>query len=244
MNKFFKKINLILLSFIAMISFTTVVNAETTISPEGQYIFNTLGFYIGGVLVAFMAAGFCMLESGLVTTKSVSTIAAKNIGKFAICSLVFFFFGYNMAYGIPEGGYIGSFLMWGDSLSLDTGYSDHSDWFFQTMFVCATVSIVSGAVAERIKIWPFFIFAFLMSGFIYPISMGWQWGGGWLATSGFSDFAGSTLVHACGGAAALAGVMVLGAREGRFTKSGEPKTLEPFAASSIPLVTLGTFLLF
>ncbi len=243
MNNFLKKINLILLSFIAMISFTTSVNAETTISPEGQYIFNTLGFYIGGVLVAFMAAGFCMLESGLVTTKSVSTIAAKNIGKFAICSLVFFFFGYNMAYGIPEGGYIGSFLMWGDSLSLDTGYSDHSDWFFQTMFVCATVSIVSGAVAERIKIWPFFIFAFLMSGFIYPISMGWQWGGGWLATSGFSDFAGSTLVHACGGAAALAGVMVLGARDGRFTKSGEPKTLEPFAASSIPLVTLGTFLL-
>jgi len=243
MKHFFKKKNLIILSFFLSISFIANGNAETTISAEGQYIFNTLGFYLGGVLVAFMAAGFCMLESGLVTTKSVSTIAAKNIGKFAICSLVFFFFGYNMAYGIPEGGYIGSFLMWNDASNLNTGYSGHSDWFFQTMFVCATVSIVSGAVAERIKIWPFFIFAFLMSGFIYPISMGWQWGGGWLATSGFSDFAGSTLVHACGGAAALAGVMVLGARNGRFTKSGEPKTLEPFAASSIPLVTLGTFLL-
>ena len=113
-----------------------------------------------------------------------------------------------MADAIPEGGYIGKFLMWTDSSELGTGYADHSDWFFQTMFVCATASIVSGAVAERIKIWPFFIFAAIMAGFIYPISMGWQWGGGWLATAGFSDFAGSTLVHACGGAAALAGVIV------------------------------------
>ena len=243
MNKFLKKINLILLSFIAMISFTTSVNAETTISPEGQYIFNTLGFYLGGVLVAFMAAGFCMLESGLVTTKSVSTIAAKNIGKFAIASIIFFFFGYNMAYGVPEGGFIGSFKIWSDASEIGTGYSDSSDFFFQVMFVCATVSIVSGAVAERIKIWPFFIFAVVMAGFIYPVSMGWQWGGGWLSSAGFSDFAGSTLVHACGGAAALAGVIVLGAREGRFGIKGEKKSLVPFAASSIPLVTLGTFLL-
>ncbi len=243
MIKLKKKINLLLFSLIFLLNTGGISSAESTISAEGQYIFNSLGFYLGGVLVAFMAAGFCMLESGLVTTKSVSTIAAKNIGKFAICSLIFFFFGYNMAYGIPEGGYIGSFKIWSDASELGTGYSDYSDWFFQTMFVCATVSIVSGAVAERIKIWPFFIFAVIMSGFIYPISMGWQWGGGWLATSGFSDFAGSTLVHACGGAAALAGVMVLGAREGRFTKTGEPKSLVPFAASSIPLVTLGTFLL-
>ncbi|MBD1138953.1 ammonium transporter [Pelagibacterales bacterium SAG-MED46] len=233
----------IIISFVIIFSITGLASAETTMSAEGQYIFNSLGFYLGGVLVAFMAAGFCMLESGLVTTKSVSTIAAKNIGKFAICSLIFFFCGYNLAYGIPEGGFIGSFSMWKDSSELATGYSDYSDWFFQTMFVCATASIVSGAVAERIKIWPFFIFAAIMAGIIYPISMGWQWGGGWLATSGFSDFAGSTLVHACGGAAALAGVMVLGAREGRFGKKGESKSLVPFAASSIPLVTLGTFLL-
>ena len=228
---------------VAFLSLTESTFAETTMSEEGQYIFNTLAFYIGGVLVALMAAGFCMLESGLVTTKSVSTIAAKNIGKFAIASLVFFFFGYNLAYGIPEGGYIGSFSMWSDSSEIGTGYSDSSDWFFQAMFVCATVSIVSGAVAERIKIWPFFAFAFIMAGFIYPISMGWQWGGGWLSAAGFSDFAGSTLVHACGGAAALAGVIVLGAREGRFGRKGEPKSMVPFAASSIPLVTLGTFLL-
>ncbi len=235
------------LNLIAVIFAFCIVSApsfaETTVSEEGQYIFNSLAFYIGGVLVAFMAAGFCMLESGLVTNKSVSTIAAKNIGKFALCSIIFFLFGYQMAYGIPEGGYIGSFSMWSEGSKIGTGYSDSSDWFFQTMFVCATVSIVSGAVAERIKIWPFFVFAVIMSGFIYPISMGWQWGGGWLASAGFSDFAGSTLVHACGGAAALAGVIVLGARAGRFTGSGSKRVMVPFAASSIPLTTLGTFLL-
>ncbi|MDB4858802.1 ammonium transporter [Candidatus Pelagibacter sp.] len=240
MIKLIKKISL---SIVILFSITGLASAETTISAEGQYIFNTLGFYLGGVLVAFMAAGFCMLECGLVTTKSVSTIAAKNIGKFAIASIVFFLCGYNLAYGIPEGGYIGSFKIWSDASEIGTGYSDYSDWFYQAMFVCATVSIVSGAVAERIKIWPFFIFSAIMAAFIYPISMGWQWGGGWLATAGFSDFAGSTLVHACGGAAALAGVIVLGARAGRFGKKGETKSLVPFAASSIPLVTLGTFLL-
>ena len=240
MINLFKKITL---SFVIIFSITGLASAETTISAEGQYIFNTLGFYLGGILVAFMAAGFCMLECGLVTTKSVSTIAAKNIGKFAIASIVFFLCGYNLAYGIPEGGYIGTFKIWSDASEIGTGYSDYSDWFYQAMFVCATVSIVSGAVAERIKIWPFFIFSAIMAAFIYPISMGWQWGGGWLATAGFSDFAGSTLVHACGGAAALAGVIVLGARAGRFGKKGETKSLVPFAASSIPLVTLGTFLL-
>ena len=238
-----KKLTFILLGCISALLISSQSFAETTMSQEGQYIFNSLGFYIGGVLVAFMAAGFCMLESGLVTTKSVSTIAAKNIGKFAICSLVFFLVGYNLAYGVPEGGYVGSFTIWTDSSDAETGYSGYSDWFFQTMFVCATASIVSGAVAERIKIWPFFIFAAIMAGLIYPISMGWQWGGGWLASGGFSDFAGSTLVHGCGGAAALAGVIVLGAREGRFGRKGEKKSMQPFAASSIPLVTLGTFLL-
>ena len=238
-----KKITLIFLGCIFALLASSNSFAESTMSEEGQYIFNSLGFYIGGVLVAFMAAGFCMLESGLVTTKSVSTIGAKNIGKFAICSIIFFLFGYNIAYGIPEGGYIGSFSIWSDGSEVGTGYSDSSDWFFQTMFVCATVSIVSGAVAERIKIWPFFAFAVVMSGLIYPISMGWQWGGGWLSATGFSDFAGSTIVHACGGAAALAGIIVLGAREGRFTSSGGKRVMVPFAASSIPLVTLGTFLL-
>ena len=111
----------ITLGFIIFLSVTSLASAESTMSAEGQYIFNSLGFYLGGVLVAFMAAGFCMLESGLVTTKSVSTIAAKNIGKFAICSLIFFFCGYNLAYGIPEGGFIGSFSIWSDSSDLTTG---------------------------------------------------------------------------------------------------------------------------
>ena len=238
-----KKKSLILLSFLLTLVLSGTSIAETTMSQEGQYIFNSLGFYLGGVLVAFMAAGFCMLESGLVTTKSVSTIAAKNIGKFAICSLIFFLVGYNLAYGVPEGGYIGSFTIWTDTTNTETGYSGYSDWFFQTMFVCATASIVSGAVAERIKIWPFFLFAAIMAGVIYPISMGWQWGGGWLSSAGFSDFAGSTLVHACGGAAALAGIIVLGPRSGRFSSLGGKRVMIPFAASSIPLVTLGTFLL-
>ena len=169
-----KVVFLTLSSLMFFLSLTKLSFAETTMSAEGQYIFNSLGFYIGGVLVAFMAAGFCMLESGLVTTRSVSSIAAKNIGKFAIGSIVFFLVGYNLAYDIPEGGFIGSFSIWTDTSNAETGYSGYSDWFYQTMFVCATVSIVSGAVAERIKIWPFFFFAAIMAGFIYPISMGWR----------------------------------------------------------------------
>ena len=230
-----------ILTTLFLCSFSSIAFAE--VGPEVEYIFNTFSFLICGFLVMWMAAGFCMLESGLVTTRSVSTIAAKNIGKFAIVCVVFYLVGYNLGYGIPEGGYIGSFSTWTDSSSLETGYSDASDWFFQALFVCATVSIVSGAVAERIKIWPFFIFAAILGGIIYPIQMGWQWGGGWLATIGFSDFAGSTIVHACGGAAALAGVILLGPRLGRFTSTGDPANMQPFAASSIPLVTLGTFIL-
>jgi Amt family ammonium transporter len=217
--------------------------AETTVSAEVQYIFNTLLFLISGVLVMWMAAGFAMLESGLVTSKSVSAICAKNIGLYSIAGLMFWVVGYNLAYGIPEGGYIGSFAAWSDASSIDTGYSDGSDWFFQMVFCATTVSIVSGTLAERIKIWPFFLFAAILTGFIYPIEMGWQWGGGWLSAIGFSDFAGSTLVHAAGGAAALAGAIVLGPRIGRFGAKGEVKPLEPFAASSVPLATLGVFIL-
>ena len=231
--------------FIGVLISSLLISSGTyaAVDIEVAYIFNTFSFLVCAFLVMWMAAGFCMLESGLVTTRSVSTIAAKNIGKFAIVCVVFYLVGYNLGYGIPEGGYIGSFSTWTDSSSLETGYSDASDWFFQALFVCATVSIVSGAVAERIKIWPFFIFAAILGGIIYPIQMGWQWGGGWLATLGFSDFAGSTIVHACGGAAALAGVILLGPRLGRFSNTGDPANMEPFAASSIPLVTLGTFIL-
>ena len=217
--------------------------AETTVSAETQYIFNTLLFLMSGFLVMWMAAGFTMLESGLVTSKSVSAICAKNIGLYSIAGLMFWLVGYNLAYGIPEGGYIGSFTPRSDGSAVDTGYSDGSDWFFQMVFCATTMSIVSGTLAERIKIWPFFLFAAILTGIIYPIEMGWQWGGGWLSAAGFSDFAGSTLVHAAGGAAALAGAIVLGARTGRFSSSGGVKAMTPFAASSIPLATLGVFIL-
>jgi len=217
-------------------------SAESKVGAETQYVFNTLLFLICGFLVMFMAPGFAMLESGMVTSKSVSTIAAKNIGLFSIAGIMFWLGGYNLAYGIPEGGYIGSFIPWSDGSKLDTGYSDGSDWFFQMVFCATTVSIVSGTLAERIKIWPFFIFAAILTGVIYPIEMGWQWGGGWLAKAGFSDFAGSTLVHAAGGAAALAGAIVLGPRLGRFARSGD-KPMPPFANSSIPQVTIGVFIL-
>jgi Amt family ammonium transporter len=243
MTKIIKLISTALISFIMLMSFSSAGYAETTVSAEVGFIFNTLLFLICGFLVMFMAAGFAMLESGMVTSKSVSVICAKNIGLFSIAGIMFWLVGYNLAYGIPEGGYIGSFIPWSDSSAIETGYSDGSDWYFQMVFCATTVSIVSGAMAERIKLWPFFLFAAILSGILYPIVMGWQWGGGWLAEIGFSDFAGSTLVHSTGGAAALAGAIIIGPRLGRFTKSGTPAPIKPFAASSIPLVTIGVFIL-
>ena len=243
MTKIIKKISAPLLSLIFLLNMSSAGMAETTVSGEVQAIFNSLLFLICGFLVMFMAAGFAMLESGMVTSKSVSVICAKNIGLYSIAGIMFWLFGYNLAYGIPEGGYIGTFTPWSDASAVDTGYADGSDWFFQMVFCATTVSICSGAMAERIKLWPFFLFAAILAGVIYPIVMGWQWGGGWLAELGFSDFAGSTLVHSTGGAAALAGIMLLGARHGRFDKKGEAKAIQPFAASSIPLVTVGVFIL-
>ena len=243
MTKIIKKISAPLLSLIFLLNMSSAGMAETTVSGEVQAIFNSLLFLICGFLVMFMAAGFAMLESGMVTSKSVSVICAKNIGLYSIAGIMFWLFGYNLAYGIPEGGYIGTFTPWSDASAVDTGYADGSDWFFQMVFCATTVSICSGAMAERIKLWPFFLFAAILAGVIYPIVMGWQWGGGWLAELGFSDFAGSTLVHSTGGAAALAGIMLLGARYGRFDSKGEAKAIKPFAASSIPLVTVGVFIL-
>jgi Amt family ammonium transporter len=243
MTKLIKIISAPLISLIFLLNMSSAGMAETTVSPEVGFIFNTLLFLICGFLVMFMAAGFAMLESGMVTSKSVSVICAKNIGLFSIAGIMFWLVGYNLAYGIDPGGYIGKFVPWADGSKIGTGYSDGSDWYFQMVFCATTVSIVSGTMAERIKLWPFFTFAAVLSGIIYPIVMGWQWGGGWLAAIGFSDFAGSTLVHSTGGAAALAGAMIIGPRLGRFTKSGAPAPIKPFAASSIPLVTIGVFIL-
>jgi Amt family ammonium transporter len=236
------KISKFIISIVFLIALTTSSHAETTVTPEVSFVLNTLLFLMGGFLVMWMAAGFCMLESGLVTSKSVSVICAKNIGLYSIAGIMFWLMGYNLAYGVPEGGFIGNFSYWSDASKLDTGYADGSDWFFQMVFCATTASIVSGTLAERIKLWPFFLFTAILTGIIYPIQMGWQWGGGWLAAIGFSDFAGSTLVHSCGGAAALAGAILLGPRIGRF-KNGYIKPMRPFAASSIPLATLGVFIL-
>ena len=243
MIKHLKKFIGPLVSLFFLLNMTSVASAESTVSAEVGFIFNTFLFLVCGFLVMFMAAGFAMLESGMVTSKSVSVICAKNIGLFSIAGIMFWLFGYNLAYGIPEGGFIGKFIPWSDGSKVETGYSDGSDWYFQMVFCATTVSIVSGTLAERIKLWPFFLFAALLSGIIYPIVMGWQWGGGWLAVRGFSDFAGSTLVHSTGGAAALAGAILLGPRIGRFAKAGAPAPVKPFAASSIPLVTIGVFIL-
>ena len=204
MRKILKKFITPAVSFILLMGMTNAGMAESTVSAEIGFIFNTLLFLMCGFLVFFMAGGFAMLESGMVTSKSVSVICAKNIGLVSIGAIMFWLVGYNLAYGIPEGGYIGKFIPWSDASKIDTGYADGSDWYFQMVFCVTTVSIVSGTLAERIKLWPFFLFAAILAGIIYPIVMGWQWGGGWLAARGFSDFAGSTLVHSTGGAAALA----------------------------------------
>ena len=243
MKKLINKLVGPVVGLLFLMNMTSTAYADTTVSAEVSFIFNTLLFLICGFLVMFMAAGFAMLESGMVTSKSVSVICAKNIGLFSIAAIMFWLVGYNLAYGIPEGGYIGKFVPWSDASKIGTGYADGSDWYFQMVFCATTVSIVSGTLAERIKLWPFFLFAAILAGIIYPIVMGWQWGGGWLAARGFSDFAGSTLVHSTGGAAALAGAIILGPRLGRFNKKGEASPIKPFAASSIPLVTLGVFVL-
>ena len=243
MKKLFNKLLGPVVSISFLLNMTSVGYAATTVSAEVGFIFNTFLFLVCGFLVMFMAAGFAMLEAGSVTSKSVSVICAKNIGLFSFAGMMFWLFGYNLAYGIPEGGYIGKFLPWSDASKIETGYSDASDWYFQMVFCATTVSIVSGTLAERIKLWPFLLFAAILSGIIYPIVMGWKWGGGWLAAANFQDFAGSTLVHSTGGAAALAGAFLLGPRLGRFTKKGEPAPMKPFAASSIPLITIGVFIL-
>jgi Amt family ammonium transporter len=217
--------------------------AAAPVSPEVAYIFNTLLFLIGGFLVMFMAAGFAMLEAGLVRSKNVSMQSLKNIALYSIAGLMYWVVGYNLMYTGVDGGYIGSFGTYsfdpvgGDAL--DTGYSTASDWFFQMVFVATAASIVSGTVAERIKLWPFLIFVVALTGFIYPIAGSWQWGAGWLSEMGFSDFAGSTLVHSVGGWAALTGAIILGARKGKY----EGGRVHPMPGSNIPLATLGTFIL-
>ncbi|MFD1509201.1 ammonium transporter [Lacimonas salitolerans] len=211
------------------------------------YIMTTLLFLIGGFLVFWMAAGFAMLEAGLVRSKNVTMQLTKNIALFSIAGIMYWLVGFNLMYPGDFNGYIGSFFsitqlepVGLDAADADLGYASvASDFFFQLMFVAATASIVSGALAERIKLWPFLAFVVVLTGFMYPISGSWQWGGGFLSEMGFSDFAGSTVVHSVGGWAALAGAIVLGPRLGKY-KDGR---VNPMPGSNLALATLGTFIL-
>ena len=229
--------------------------ARAAVDEEAMFVFNTFSFLIWGALVMFMCAGFTMLESGSVRTKNASMICLKNIGLYAIAGLAYFIIGYNLMY-VDVGSVIGSFTFLrgpsADEIALlaeeegaassvvASGHSTMSDWFFQMVFVATAASIVSGALAERVRMWSFFLFTLLLTAFIYPIVGAWTWGGGWMAEMGFQDFAGSTIVHSVGGWAALAGILVVGPRLGKFRRDG---TARPTPPSNILLVTLGVFIL-
>ena len=219
------------------------------------FVLNTFSFLVWGALVMWMCAGFTMLEAGAVRSKNASMICMKNIGLYAIAGLTFYVIGYNLMY-VDVGGLIGSWtLLYGPSAAevallggdesaaasvAENGYAVMSDWFFQMVFVATTASIVSGALAERVKLWSFFLFTAVLTAIIYPIVGAWTWGGGWLAELGFTDFAGSTIVHSTGGWAALAGAIVVGPRWGKFRSDGSVQSTPP---SNIPAVTLGIFIL-
>ena len=239
-------------------AFLLVLSAsEARAAPDGetQFVLNSFAFLIWGALVMWMCAGFTMLESGSVRTKNASVICLKNIGLYSIAGLMYYFVGYNIMYvGVEAGGWFGSLeFLFGTSAAevallgggdgaavVETGHAAMSGWFFQMVFVATTASIVSGALAERIKLWSFFVFIAVLTAIIYPVIGAWTWGGGWLAEMGFKDFAGSTIVHSTGGWAALAGALVLGARKGKFRADGSVKLTPP---SNVPAVTLGVFIL-
>ena len=222
---------------------------------ELAYALDTFYFLVMGALVMWMAAGFTMLEAGLVRAKNTAEILTKNVGLYSIACIMYMLCGYSIMYpGGFEGGVFQSLSTFGSGLLTssdntaadviasggDTYYSGLSDFFFQVVFVATAMSIVSGAVAERMKLWSFFAFAVVLTGFIYPVQGFWKWGGGFLQEAGFLDFAGSGVVHLCGAAAALAGVLLLGARKGKYSKDGR---INAIPGSNLPLAALGTLVL-
>ncbi|MBT7437358.1 MAG: ammonium transporter [Cellvibrionales bacterium] len=217
---------------------------------EVKYALDTFYFLICGVLVMWMAAGFTMLESGLVRTKSTTEILTKNVALYSIACVMYLVMGYAIMYGGSTGGYLPD-VWFGNIISNssaeeviasngDTYYSGASDFFFQVVFVATAMSIVSGAVAERMKLWSFLLFAIILTGFIYPMQGMWKWGGGFLDAAGFQDFAGSGVVHLCGATAAIAGVILLGARKGKYTADGKVNAIP---GSNLPLAAIGMFIL-
>ena len=221
-------------------------------APEHSvFILNSLLFLMAGFLVMFMACGFCMLEAGLVRSKNTTMQLTKNISLFSIAAVGYYLLGYNLMYPLGTwsvdgifSGVIGVAVMEAVGISADKAddisyATTGSDYFFQLMFCAATASIVSGALAERIKLWPFLLFTLILTAFIYPLQASWKWGGGFLDEMGFLDFAGSTVVHSVGGWAALAGALILGPRIGKY-KDGR---VVPMPGANLPIATLGVFIL-
>ena len=221
-------------------------------APEHSvFILNSLLFLMAGFLVMFMACGFCMLEAGLVRSKNTTMQLTKNIALFSIAAVGYYLLGYNLMYPLGTwsvdgvfSGVIGVAVMEAVGISADNAddisyATTGSDYFFQLMFCAATASIVSGALAERIKLWPFLLFTLILTAFIYPLQASWKWGGGFLDEMGFLDFAGSTVVHSVGGWAALAGALILGPRIGKY-KDGK---VVPMPGANLPIATLGVFIL-
>ncbi len=245
------------LSIVAgMAAFAQPALAQDAVAAEvgthGVFILNSLLFLIGGFLVMFMAAGFCMLEAGLVRAKNTTTQLTKNIALFSLAAVGYYLIGYNLMYPLGSWSVDGVFSALFPAIAVmepvgvaadaadDLSYaSTASDYFFQLMFCAATASIVSGTVAERIKLWPFLVFTIVLTAFIYPLQASWKWGGGFLDAAGFLDFAGSSVVHSVGGWAALAGALILGPRLGKY-KDGR---VIPMPGANLPLATLGTFIL-
>ena len=216
---------------------------------ELSYALDTFYFLVMGAFVMWMAAGFTMLESGLVRAKNTTEILTKNIALYSISCIMFMIVGYNLMYPGGGSGVIPdlSFFLGTDNTTEavlksggDVYYSGIADHFFQVVFVATACSIISGAVAERMKLWPFLFFCVIMTSIIYPIQGYWKWGGGFLDAAGFSDFAGSGVVHLCGATAALAGVLILGSRAGKYTSDGK---VHAMPGANLPLATLGTFIL-
>ena len=220
---------------------------------QTNYALDTFYFLLMGVLVMFMACGFSMLEAGMVRAKNTSEILTKNVALYSIACIMYLLIGYNIMYmDAAEGGILPSFgwligventaeqIVAGTAGGVATDHSERSDYFFQVVFVATAMSIVSGAVAERMKLWAFLVFAVVMTGVIYPVQGMWTWGGGWLSTAGYSDFAGSGIVHLCGAAAALAGVILLGPRKGKYSANGQVNAIP---GCNMPLATLGMFIL-
>ena len=227
-------------------------DAPTLVATDTVFILNSLLFLVGGFLVFFMAAGFAMLEAGMVRSKNVTMQLTKNVALFSLAAVFYYLLGYNLMYPLGTWSMEGILSgVWGVAIleavgigrdaADDYGYaSTGSDFFFQLMFCAATASIVSGALAERIKLWPFLIFTILLTAVIYPIQASWKWGGGFLDGMGFQDFAGSTVVHSVGGWAALTGAIILGPRIGKYAADGK---VNPIPGSNLALATLGVFIL-